>query len=250
VSGSILLAVLADSFWHIHARGTVPVPTIAFIPQTAGPMLWEMEHLGADEAGQKLRCHLYWNTPTSEADVAGQVTLIERVTRGNYQGLVVAPNHRFSILSPLKRAISAGLPVVVVAEPLDLPAGPNLGYIVNDDEKMGELAAAEIARLIHGRGSIAIAGLTATAPGVTLRLRGAERLLSSEFPAIRVVSRSGGAYNPTTAEDLTRAALDSCPGVQAVLGLTASSTRGAHAALRSRSSPVSTHMLAAGCLRT
>ena len=55
--------------------------------------------------------------------------------------------------------------MVVVAEPLDLPAGPKLGYIVNDDEKMGELAAAEIARLIHGRGSIAIAGLTATAPG-------------------------------------------------------------------------------------
>jgi ribose transport system substrate-binding protein len=222
VSGSILLAVLADSFWHIHARGTVPVPTIAFIPQTAGPMLWEMEHLGAAEAGQKLRCHLYWNTPTSEADVAGQVTLIERVTRGNYQGLVVAPNHRFSILSPLKRAISAGLPVVVVA---DRAAHPRQRFHCNR-------------------------GPDGDRAGVTLRLRGAERLLSSEFPAIRVVSRSGGAYNPTTAEDLTRAALDSCPGVQAVLGLTASSTRGAHAALRSRPSPVSTHMLAAGCLRT
>ena len=42
--------------------------------------------------------------------------------------------------------------------------------------------------------------------------------------------------HPTIAEDLTRAALDSHPALQAVLGLTASSTRGAHAALRSWSS--------------
>ena len=157
VSASILFAVLGASLWHIQTGRPAAVPTIAFIPQTAGPMLWEVEHLGAAQAGQKLRCRLYWNTPTSEADVAGQVTLIERVARGSYQGLVVAPNHRFSILSPLRRAIAAGLPVVVVAEPLDLPAGPKLGYIVNDDERMGELAAAEIARLIHGRGSIAVA---------------------------------------------------------------------------------------------
>ena len=122
-------------------------------------MLWEAEHLGAAQAARKLRCRIYWNTPTSEADVAGQVTLIERVTRGSYQGLVVAPNNRFSLLSPLRRAIAVGLTVVVVAEPLDLPAGPRLGYIVNDDEKMGEMAAAEIGRLIHGRGSVAIAGL-------------------------------------------------------------------------------------------
>jgi ribose transport system substrate-binding protein len=232
---SALLLLVAGA-WRIHAGRAPLIPTIAFIPQAAGPMLWEVEHLGATQALQKLHCHLYWNTPTSEGESAGQVTLIERVTRGNYQGLVVAPNHRFSILSPLRHAIAAGLPVIVVAEPLDLPAGPRLGYIVNDEEKMGELAAFEIARLIHGRGSIAVVGLTPTAPGVTLRLRGAERLLSGEFPAVKVVSRLGGAYNPTLAEELTRSTLDSHPGLQAVLGLTANSTRGAHAAIRSRSS--------------
>ena len=231
VAGLVVFALLAAGLWRIRAGVASAVPTIAFIPQTAGPMLWEAEHQGAAQAVQKLRCHLYWNTPTSEADVAGQVTLIERVTRGNYQGLVVAPNHRFSILSPLRKAVAAGLAVVVVAEPLDLPAGPRLGYVVNDDEKMGELAAAEIARLIHGKGSIAVVGLSPTAPGVSARLLGAERLLANEFPAVTVVSRSGGAYNPTLAEDLTRGALDSHPEIQAVLGLTAGSTRGAHAAV-------------------
>jgi ribose transport system substrate-binding protein len=243
--GLLIVAILVTWAYRIRAGGAPAVPTIAFIPQAAGPMLWEVEHLGAAHAVQKLRCHLYWNTPTSESDVAGQVTLIERVTRGNYQGLVVAPNDRFSILSPLRRAIAAGLPVVVVAEPLDLPAGPMLGYLVNDDEKMGELAAAEIARLIQGRGSIAIVGLTPAAPGVARRLRGAERLLSSKFPDIKVVSRFGGAYNSTLAEELTRSVLDAHRGLQAVLGLTANSTRGAHAAIWGRLSKVSVSIV--GC---
>jgi len=124
------------------------IPTIAYVPRTAGAMLWEVGHFGATVAGEKLKCHLYWNPPTSENDVAGQVSLIDRLGRGNYQGPVLAPNHPLAILAPLRRALAADLPVVIVSAPLDLPAGSRLGYIVNDDEKMGELAAAEIARLI------------------------------------------------------------------------------------------------------
>jgi ribose transport system substrate-binding protein len=126
--------------------------------------------------------------------------------------------------------------VVIVGEPLDLPPGPRLAYIVNDDEKMGELAAAEMARLMHGAGSIVVAGVTPTSPGVTLRLRGAERFLATKFPGLKVVSRFGGAYNPILSEELTRNELNSHPEAQAVFGLTAESTRGALAAVRSRSS--------------
>ena len=65
------------------------------------------------------------------------------------------------------------MPVVIVSALLDLPAGSRLAYIVNDDERRGELAAAEIARLIHGRGKIALAGLARYSPGVIRRPRSA-----------------------------------------------------------------------------
>jgi len=91
--------------------------------------------------------------------MAGQVSLIDKVARGRYQGLVLAPNHTLGIRAPLRRALDAGLPVVIVAADLDLPATGKLGYIVNDDEKMGELAAAELARIIQGKGDIALIGL-------------------------------------------------------------------------------------------
>lgn len=235
-AGVFLLTVMAGAaYLTLSPRGAAAIPTIAFIPQTAGAMLWEVEHLGATVAAEKLKCRLYWNAPTSENDTAGQVSLIDRVSRGKYQGLVLAPNHPLAILAPLRHALAAGLTVVIVSAQLDLPAGNKLAYIVNDDEKMGELAAAEIARLIDGKGSIALVGITRSAPGVIRRVRGAERLLAGQFPQIQVVARLPGAYNTPRAEEVTHSAIDSNPGLKAVLSFTAASTRGVNAALKSRS---------------
>jgi ribose transport system substrate-binding protein len=244
-TGVILIALLSGGAYWIWSRRPPATPTIAFIPETEGAMLSEVGHFGARTAAESLKCRIYWNTPTAESDVAGQVSLIDRVARGKYQGLILAPNHPFAVLTPLRRALAAGLPVVVVSAPLDLPASDRFGYVVNDDEKMGELAAAEISRLIHGRGAIALVGLTRTAPGVTQRARGAERFLAERFPEIRVVSRGGGAYNTPLAEDQTNEALGLHPDLKAILSLTASSTRGVYAALKSRSLQQSVHIV--GC---
>jgi ribose transport system substrate-binding protein len=218
----------------LQARRERAFPTIAFIPQTAGAMLWEVEHFGAAVAAEKLKCRLYWNAPTSESDVAGQVSLIDRVGRGKYQGLVVAPNHPLAILASLRHAVAAGLPVVVVSASLDLPPGNKLGYIVNDDEKMGELAAAEVARLIHGQGSVALVGVNRDAPGVLARARGADRFFADRFPQIRIDGRFGGAYNTARAEEVTYSLVDSHSGLKAILSFSSSATRGVHAALKSR----------------
>lgn len=229
----LLAAGSAGALWSRAHRKPVS-PTIAFVPQAAGPMLWEVEHFGAKAAAEKLKCHLYWNAPTSENDVAGQVSLIDRVARGKFQGLVVAPNHSLAILTPLRHALAAGLPVVIVAGSLDLPANSMLGYLVNDDEKMGELAAAEMARLMHGRGFIALVGLARYAPGVAQRVRGAERMLAGRFPQIHVVARLPAANNSPRAEQLMNGTLDSHPNLGGVLTFTAASTRGVHAALKGR----------------
>jgi ribose transport system substrate-binding protein len=233
VTAALFLTALAGEALWAYSRRFPAIPVIACIPQTAGAMLWEVEHFGATVAAEKLKFRLYWNTPTSENDMAGQVSLIDRVARGRYQGLVLAPNQTLGVLAPLRRALAAGLPVVVVSAQLDLPAGNKLGYIVNDDEKMGELAAAEVARLIHGRGSIALVGLARYAPGVASRVRSAECLLASR-PDIHVVSRVSGT-NDTRSEDLTDGILQEHPDLKAVISFTAASTRGVHAALCSRS---------------
>ncbi len=235
VTGGFVLALIAAGLWWIQPSRAAGTPTIAFIPQTTGAMLWDVEHYGATAAADRLKCHLYWNAPTSESDMAGQVSLIDKVGRGSYQGLVLAPNHTLGIRAPLSRALAAGLPVVIVSAELDLPASGKLGYIVNDDEKMGELAATELARLIHGKGDIVLIGLARFAPGITRRVRAAERLLANRFPDIHVVGRGIGAYSISRVEAFANNALDSNPSLRAVLSFTAISTRGVHSVLRARS---------------
>ena len=229
-----LVSGLAAGAYWIRSRQTSQTPIIALIPQTAGAMLWDVENLGATAAASELKVRLYRNAPTSESDVAGQVSLVDRVSRGNYRGLILAPNHPLAILVPVRHALAAGLSVVIVSAQLNLPAGGRLGYVVNDDEKMGELAAAEIGFRLKGKGTIALAGIARYAPGIKDRVRSAERLLAEKFPKIRVVSRLGAAFNTSLAEEFIGGALDSHPGLNAVLSFTAISTRGGHAALKSR----------------
>ena len=226
------LAVLAN---RAESGRPPAVPTIAVIPQASGTMLWEVERAGANAAAESVKAHLYWNAPTSENDVAGQGSLIDKVSGGEYQGLVLAPNHPRAILAPLRRALDAGFPVVVVASPLDLPPAANLTYVLNDDEMMGALAAAEIARLIHGRGSIALLGLGRHAPGVMRRAFGAERFLATNFPEVQIVGRFGGAYSLTRSEELATEVVELHRDLRAVLSFTATSARGVHSALKSRS---------------
>ena len=228
------LAVLGGGAYWIHTQRTPPVPTIAFIPQTAGVMRWDVGYFGASVAAKEANAHISMSAPTSENDIAGQISLINRVVRGDYQGLIVAPNHPLAILSSLGRALAEGVPVVVVSSPLTIPANGRLGYIENDDEEMGKLAAEEIAKRIEGRGDVAFIGLSWYAPGVTQRARGADRYLANRFPEIRVVSRVASAYNPARAEELANETMDAQPRLKAILSLTSVSTRGVNVALRRR----------------
>jgi len=235
VAVALLLPAIASGAFWLRSRQSSGSPTIAFIPQTAGAMLWDVEHLGASSAADQHKLRLYWNAPTSENDVAGQASVIERVGRGKYQGLVLAPDHTLATLTPLRRVLAAGLPVVVVSAQLDLPPSGRLSYIVNDDEKMGELAVEEVARLLHGKGYLALVGLARYGPGVATRVRSAEALLAAHYPDIQVVGRVAGTYDSSRSEDLTTGILSAHPELNAVLSFTAVSTRGVHAALKSRS---------------
>jgi ABC-type sugar transport system substrate-binding protein len=65
---------------------------IAVIPQTEGTGLWEAAHTGAEEAADRSGVSIYWNAPTREDDVEAQITLVDRVSKGDYQGLA-GPTH-------------------------------------------------------------------------------------------------------------------------------------------------------------
>lgn len=205
---------------------------IAFIPRTTGSTLWEAEHAGAAAASSTCHCEIYWNAPTHEDDVEDQIALVDHVRRGNFNALVLAPDHSLALLTPVGRLVSAGIPVVVISSDLALSPGPNLTYIVNNDEEAGRMAARRISAVLHGSARIAVLGLDSNVTGVLTRLKAFESYLRVHEPEMQIVSRGPGAFNAAEAQQATLTALTSRPRLDALVTLTAVSTRAAYFTLR------------------
>ncbi len=228
----LVSAVAAIGALIVAAQHRGSATRIAFIPRTTGSTLWEAEHAGATAAALTRRCEIYWNGPTHEDDVEDQIALVDRVRRGRFDGLVLAPDHSLALLTPVQRAVSAGIPVVIVSSDLALAPGPNLSYIVNDDQEAGRMAARRIAAVLNGSGRLAILGLDPNVTGVLTRLRAFESYLQRSYPRMEIVSRGPGAFNAAEAQQATLTALSSRPQLDALVGLTSVSTRAAYFTLR------------------
>jgi ribose transport system substrate-binding protein len=208
-------------------------PLIAVVPRTTGSTLWETERAGIDAAARQWRCRIYWNAPTHEDDVEGQINLLEKIRLGPYDGLVLAPDHALALLTTIRRTLAAGKPVVIISSRLALPAVGKLSYIITDQEEMGRLAAARIGHALNGLGTVAIIGIDPGIAGLMSRLRAFETELGLHYPRIRVVTRGPGAFNAAEAQESLIAALSANHELSAVFALTAVSTRAVYFTLKS-----------------
>jgi ribose transport system substrate-binding protein len=200
------------------------VTTIAVIPRTSGNMVWEAEHRGAFAAAVQSGAQIYWNAPTREDDIQGQIAMVEHVTAGGYQGLVLAPDHALALVTPVRRAISRDIPTVIVGSPLMMPPTAKLGYVLNDEEASGQLAAQRVAAVLHGHGSIAVLGIDPDIAGIMTRAHILEQFLTDRYPQIHIVTNQLGSFNVPHEQQMAEETLKSYPNVDAIVTLTATST--------------------------
>jgi ribose transport system substrate-binding protein len=206
-------------------------PVIAVIPRTTGMSLWEPEHAGAEAAAGAHGMKIYWNAPTREDDVQGQIALVEKIIDEKYAGLVLAPDQSLALMTPVRRAVSKGIPTVVIGSALSLEPGGKLSYIVSDDEEAGRMAATRIGTILHGKGTVAIIGINPDIAGVLDRVRSFEATLAAQFPAIHIAEKRMGSFNVPYEQQITEEVLMANPNLNAILAVTADATRGAYSAL-------------------
>jgi len=204
---------------------------IAVIPQTEGNLIWEAAHVGVATGADRTGALIYWNAPTREDDVEAQIALVERVTGGGYQGLVLAPDQALSLISPVRTALARGIPTVIIGSPLPIPAGGNLSYILNDDQLGGQLAAKRVAELLHGRGSVAMIGVNPDVTATMIRARSFEEYLVQNFPGIRIVGRRMGSYNVPHEQQVAEDTLRMHPDLDVIVAFMSTSVDGTMAAL-------------------
>jgi ribose transport system substrate-binding protein len=208
-------------------------PTIAVIARTSGSMMSESEHGGAMAAADPENANIYWNAPTREDDIQGQIAMVERVAQGSAQGLVLLPDHASALISPVRSALAQGIPTVIISSPLAMPPGDHLFYLLNDEEKGGELGAERVSAILHNRGKVAILGIDPDISGIMTRARSLEETLARTGPGIQIVTNAIGSFNVPHEQQMAEETLKAHPDLDVIVTLTAISAHGALSALAS-----------------
>jgi ribose transport system substrate-binding protein len=188
-------------------------------------------HAGAAIAARSTGAKIYWNAPTREDDVQGQIALVEKVIDRGYQAMVLAPDQSLALIAPVRRALSKGIRTVIVGSALPIPPGGTLSYIINDDEEAGHMAAMRIAQLLTGKGSIAILGIDPDIAGVMIRGNSLEKSLLENYPQIHIADKRMGSFNVPFDQQIAEQTLRENPNLDGIVALTSASTRAACAAL-------------------
>jgi ribose transport system substrate-binding protein len=160
--------------------------------------------------------------------------LVDKVVAGNYQGLVLSPDHALALISPVRRAMARGLPTVIVGSPLAIPPGNGLSYMLNDEDAGGKIVAQRLGALLKGQGTVALLGINPDILGVVTRARSLEQHLSVQFPNIQVVARRTGSFNAPHEQQVAEETLKTNPDLDAIVALTATSCRGVLQAISER----------------
>lgn len=207
---------------------------IAVIPRTTGVMLWEAEHSGAVEAARKYGFQVYWNAPTREDDLEGQIALLQRIRAEKFDGLVLAPDQALALMTPVRNIVAAHIPTVIVSSPLPLPIEQGLSYILNNDSETGRIAATRLSRVLGTTGTVGLISLDPNLMGLMAQVRAFDETLASVAPRIQIVDRRLGAFNAAEVQQITSEMLNRHPNLDAIVSFTAVATRGAFLTLQKR----------------
>lgn len=217
------------------------------VPNTSNPfyvaelraLAWAAEEIGAETVALD-----------SRQDLGVQTEQLDNLVSMRVDAIVLDAVHSTGVAESVRQAHAAGIPVIAVnvgAEGAD-------ATVTTDNVQAGQLVAAHLARLLGGRGEVAIVDgqpVTATAD----RIAGFLSVLA-DFPDMRVVARVRGDHSSAAGQSIAEAVLDEHPGVAGFFGINDPTSEGIVSALIERGlatpvvsvdgSPSAVAMIAAG----
>jgi ribose transport system substrate-binding protein len=128
--------------------------TIAVIPKGTIHEFWKTVHAGAEMAGQELGVDILWQGSLKEDDREAQISVVENIITRGVDGIVLAPLDDTALLRTVDEAMRNEIPVVIFDSGLQ---GDNyISYVATDNFKAGQLAGQYMAKLLDGKGSVAV----------------------------------------------------------------------------------------------
>ncbi|MBU6173379.1 MAG: substrate-binding domain-containing protein [Planctomycetes bacterium] len=176
---------------------------IAVIPKGTSHQFWKSVHAGAEAAAVELgNVEILWKGPETEADTAGQISVVKNFITNQVDGIVLAPNHSQALVDAVAEANAEKIPVAIFDS--GLGTGPSIvTYVATDNYRGGQLAAETLARAMGNQGKVILLRYKEGSESTEQRERGFLDAIAKQ-KTIQVLSSDQ--YAGTTTEEALAAA--------------------------------------------
>jgi ribose transport system substrate-binding protein len=205
---------------------------IAVIPKGTTHSFWNSVLVGAQKAAKEHNVEIFWTGPDREGDREKQIQIVEDFIVKKVAGIALAPTDAGALVPVVERAAAAKIPVVIIDS--DIETNKRVSFVATDNYAGGALAAKHMAKVLGGKGKVAVIKYMSGSASTTAREKGFMETLKKEFPGIALVEDQ---YGQDTVETALSAAEDVLTRHKELDGLFAcneSTSRGALRALESQ----------------
>ncbi len=128
--------------------------SIAVIPKGTTHEFWKSVHAGALKAAKELDVDIVWKGPQTENDRSGQIAEVENFVNRGVSAIVLAPLDDSALRKPVAAAVARKIPVVIFDSALK--SDDFTSFVATDNFKGGRLAGEHLAKLLGGKGRVAL----------------------------------------------------------------------------------------------
>ncbi|NQX70984.1 substrate-binding domain-containing protein [Paenibacillus alba] len=215
---AILIAVVSVSSC---SRQTEITPTeqkrhLEVVLRSQNGDYWKTVKMGAEVAAKEFDVALDFRAPGDEADVKGQIALVEQSISSRPDAIVLASNDYKELSQVVEDAAGMGIPVITIDSEVESPKAKS--FIGANNYEAGRLAGKQLIKLAGTSGQIAIVSFKQGERNTELREQG---LLDeiSKYTDVRVVDKVYSLTDREVASQMTQSIVEKNPDLDGIVAL-------------------------------
>ncbi len=202
------------------------------IPKATSHVFWVAVEKGAKAAAKEFNVDIEWNGPPSETEFSRQIQIVDSMINRRVDAIALAATERKALVASVDRAMKLGIPVTIFDSGLD--SENYTSYVATNNFEAGQLAARALAKLIGGKGEVAMVMHVPGSVSTTDRERGFEDVIKREFPEIKIVGQQFGMSDRAKSRSVAENFLTAHPNLVGLFGSTEPASTGAALAIKAR----------------
>jgi ribose transport system substrate-binding protein len=182
---TFLLTILLPAAVQAEAKKSY---TFGLVAKSQSNPVFQAARAGAEQAAKDLGAKngltikIDWRTPNEE-DAQKQAEAIEQLVLAGADGIAVSCSDANKLTDAINSAVKNGVPVATFDS--DAPASKRFVIFGVDDIKCGEQVMEELAKVMDGKGIVAILAGNQNAPNLQKRVQGVKNA-AKKYPGIKI----------------------------------------------------------------